>query len=101
VDFVLLTLMANAQRAFVQPDAYEFKYMLTGKVEYTIGDEIIVMEAWDSIFLDATEPHNHRKMGDTAAQLVVLYTLICTNNAAAVLTFTSKGLPALNKYSIW
>jgi transcriptional regulator with XRE-family HTH domain len=40
VDFVLLTLMPNAQRAFVQTDAFEFKYMLKGKVEYTIGEKL-------------------------------------------------------------
>lgn len=37
IDYVLLTLMPNAQRAMVQTDAYEFKYILKGKVEYTIG----------------------------------------------------------------
>ncbi len=73
VDFVLLTLMPNAKRAFVQTDAYEFKYMLKGKVEYTIGDEVFVMEAGDSIFFDATEPHNPRNIGDAEAQLLVLY----------------------------
>jgi transcriptional regulator with XRE-family HTH domain len=73
VDFVLLTLMPNAKRAFVQTDAYEFKYMLKGEVEYTIGEEVFVMEAGDSIFFDATEPHNPRNMGDTEAQLLVLY----------------------------
>ena len=73
VDFVLLTLMPNAQRAFVQTDAYEFKYILKGKVEYTIGEEIFTMEAGDSIFFDATEPHNPKNVGDTEAQLLVLY----------------------------
>ena len=73
VDFVLLTLMPNAQRAFVQTDAYEFKYILKGKVEYTIGEEIFTMEQGDSIFFDATEPHNPKNIGDTEAQLLVLY----------------------------
>jgi transcriptional regulator with XRE-family HTH domain len=73
VDFVLLTLMPNAQRALVQTDAYEFKYILKGKVEYTIGEEVFVMEAGDSIFFDATEPHNPKNIGDTDAQLLVLY----------------------------
>jgi transcriptional regulator with XRE-family HTH domain len=73
IDFVLLTLMPNAQRAFVQTDAYEFKYILSGKVEYTIGDEVFLMEAGDSIFFDATEPHNPKNIGDTDAQLLVLY----------------------------
>lgn len=73
VDFVLLTLMPNAQRAFVQTDAYEFKYILKGTVEYTIGEETFTMEEGDSIFFDATEPHNPRNTGETEAQILVLY----------------------------
>lgn len=73
VDFVLLTLLPNAQRASVQTDAYEFKYILKGKIEYTIGEEVFLMEAGDSIFFDATEPHNPKNVGDTEAQLLVLY----------------------------
>lgn len=73
IDFVLLTLMPNAQRAFVQTDAFEFKYMLKGKVEYTIGEEVFVMEAGDSIYFDATEPHNPKNIGEGEAQLLVLY----------------------------
>lgn len=73
VDFVLLTLMPNAQRAPVQTDAYEFKYILEGKVEYTIGEEIFTMEAGDSIFFDATEPHNPQNIGTVEAKLLVIY----------------------------
>ena len=73
VDFVLLTIMPNARRASVQTDAYEFKYVLKGKVEYTIGEEVFIMEAGDSIYFDATEPHNPKNIGDTEAQLLVLY----------------------------
>lgn len=73
IDFVLLTLLPNAQRAFVQTDAFEFKYMLKGKVEYTIGEEVFVMEAGDSIYFDATEPHNPKNIGEGEAQLLVLY----------------------------
>lgn len=73
LDFVLLTLMPNAQRESVQTDGYEFKYILSGKVEYTIGEEVFIMEPGDSIFFDAIEPHNLKNLGDTAAQLLVIY----------------------------
>ncbi|MEO5890792.1 MAG: XRE family transcriptional regulator [Ferruginibacter sp.] len=73
IDFVILTLQPNAQRASVQTDAFEFKYILKGKVEYTIGEEVFIMEAGDSIYFDATEPHNPKNIGDTEAQLLVLY----------------------------
>jgi mannose-6-phosphate isomerase-like protein (cupin superfamily) len=73
VDFVLLTLMPDAQRAPVQTDAYEFKYILEGKVEYTIGEELFTMEAGDSIFFDATEFHNPKNIGAVEAKLLVVY----------------------------
>jgi transcriptional regulator with XRE-family HTH domain len=73
VDFVLLTLMPYAERAFVQTDAFEFKYMLKGKVAYTIGEEVYILEPGDSIYFDATEPHNPKNIGDTEAQLLVVY----------------------------
>lgn len=73
VDFVLLTLMPDAYRASVQTDAFEFKYILKGKVEYTIGSEVFIMEPGDSIYFDATEPHNPKNIGEGEAQLLVLY----------------------------
>jgi transcriptional regulator with XRE-family HTH domain len=73
IDFVLLTLMPNAQRAAVQTDAFEFKYVIKGRVEYTIGEELFLMEAGDSIFFDATEPHSPRNAGEGEAELLVLY----------------------------
>ena len=73
VDFVLLTLLPYAERPIVQTDAFEFKYILKGKVAYTIGNEVYEMETGDSIFFDATEPHTPKNLGDTEAQLLVAY----------------------------
>ena len=73
VDFVLLTLLPYAERPIVQTDAFEFKYILKGKVAYTIGNEVYEMETGDSIFFDATEPHTPKNLGDTEAQLLVDY----------------------------
>lgn len=73
VDFVLLTIMPGAQRAFVQTDAYEFKYVLKGKVEYTIDEEVFLMEEGDSIFFDATALHNPKNLTDHEALLLVVY----------------------------
>jgi transcriptional regulator with XRE-family HTH domain len=73
LDFVLLTLRPDAQSSFVETDAFEFKYLLSGKIEYTIGEEVFLMEAGDSIFFDATVSHNPRNLGGTDAQLFVIY----------------------------
>lgn len=73
VDFVLLTLQPNAVRPLVSTDAYEFKLLLKGKVEYIIGNEIFVMEEGDSLFFDATEMHHPRNIGTEEALLLVVY----------------------------
>ncbi len=73
VDFVLLTLQPNATRPLVSTDAYEFKLLLKGQVEYIIGNETFVMDEGDSLLFDATEPHNPRNIGHTEAVLLVVY----------------------------
>jgi len=73
VDFVLLRLTPAAQRVPVSTDAFEFKYLLKGKVRYRIGEETFDMEEGDSLFFDATEEHNPANTGDTDALLLVVY----------------------------
>lgn len=73
LDFVLLTLQPNASRPMVSTDAYEFKLLLKGTVEYVIGDETFIMEEGDTLFFDATLLHNPRNMGTTEAVLLVVY----------------------------
>lgn len=73
LDFVLLTLQPNASRAMVSTDAYEFKWLLKGKVEYIIGNETFIMEEGDSLLFDATALHNPRNIGESEAILLVAY----------------------------
>ncbi len=80
LDFVLLTLLPNAKRAMVSTDAYEFKLLLKGKVSYTIGKEIFEMEEGDTLFFDATEPHNPQNTGQEDAILLVAYLFNKTND---------------------
>lgn len=73
VDFVLLRLSSDAQRPMVRTDAYEFKYIIKGKVTYLIGEESFDMEEGDSIFFDAGELHNPVNRGKEDALMLVLY----------------------------
>ena len=57
----------------VSTDAFEFKYLLKGKVEYTIGEETYLMEEGDSLFFDAGDLHNPRNTGQEDALLLVIY----------------------------
>ena len=73
LDFVLLTLQPYASRPMVSTDAYEFKLLLKGKVEYIIGNDTYTMEAGDTLFFDATVLHNPRNIGNEEALLLVAY----------------------------
>ena len=64
----------------VSTDAYEFKLLLKGKVSYTIGKEIFEMEEGDTLFFDATEPHNPQNTGQEDAILLVAYLFNKTND---------------------
>ena len=72
-DFVILTLKPNAHRPLVTTDAFEFKFLIKGKIEYTVANEVFSMEPGDSIFFDATELHNLVNTGDEDAILFVVY----------------------------
>jgi transcriptional regulator with XRE-family HTH domain len=73
IDYVLLTLEKYASRPMVSTNAYEFKYLLQGSVEYQIGDNKYKMEAGDSLYFDASEPHNPKNTGNENALLLVIY----------------------------
>lgn len=72
-DFVILTLKPSAHRPMVTTDAFEFKLLIKGKIEYTVANEVFIMEPGDSIFFDATELHNLVNIGENDATLFVVY----------------------------
>ena len=74
IDFVLLELEPGADRPqLIKTDAYEFKYVISGQVEYTVGREQYVLETGDSLFFDASQPHKPRNMGESTAVLLAIY----------------------------
>lgn len=76
VDIVLLRLQKNSRRAMVKTDAFEYKYVISGQVEYTIGEAKHLLGAGDSIYFDAREPHNPKNIGDEDALMLVIYFFI-------------------------
>jgi transcriptional regulator with XRE-family HTH domain len=73
VDIVLLRLSAKAKRPAVRTDAWEYKYIIKGTVEYTIGKEKYLLEEGDSLYFDARELHNPKNMGTEDALMLVFY----------------------------
>lgn len=75
VDAVLLDLQPKSQRKKVTTDGYEFKFVLRGEVEYHIGDDVVHMEAGDSLFFDGRIPHVPVNTSDEVCSMLVVYLL--------------------------
>ncbi len=77
MDTVLLELKKGARRTqMIKTDAYEYKYVIHGKVEYQIEDGKYVLEEGDSLFFDGRLPHKPANIGDTDALMLVVYFFI-------------------------
>lgn len=81
VDIVLLELKKGARRtAMVKTDAYEYKYILKGTVEYQINQEKHVLQEGDSIFFDGRMGHKPANIGDGEALILVVYFFVDKNH---------------------
>jgi len=73
IDIVILELEPGAQRPLVETEAFEYKYILTGTVEYQFNDEIITLNEGDSMLFDGRIPHTPRNHGIKNASMLVVY----------------------------
>lgn len=73
IDFVILQLEPNAQRSMVKTDAFEFKYVISGEVEYEFKSETIRLGTGDSMFFDGRMPHTPHNPGKDPAIMLVIY----------------------------
>ncbi|WON93159.1 helix-turn-helix domain-containing protein [Sphingobacterium sp. Lzh-3] len=73
MDIVLLELLPDAQRPMVETEAYEYKYIISGQVEYIFNDQIISLEEGDSIFFNGRLSHTPRNVGSEKAVMLIVY----------------------------
>jgi len=73
VDIVILELEPNAIRPLVETDAFEYKYVLSGTIEYQFNDERIQLNQGDSMLFDGRIPHTPVNLGDQTASMLVVY----------------------------
>lgn len=77
MDTVLLELKKGARRTqMIKTDAFEYKYIIKGKVEYQIEEEKYVLEEGDSLFFDGRLPHKPANLGNSDALMLVMYFFI-------------------------
>jgi len=53
----LLTVLPKSENKRTITDGYEFKFILHGRCDYHIGDEVIKLQRSDSLYFDASIPH--------------------------------------------
>ncbi|ASU33017.1 helix-turn-helix domain-containing protein [Mucilaginibacter xinganensis] len=73
IDIVILELEPDANRPLVETDAFEYKYVLAGEVEYQFNDERITLKQGDSMLFDGRIPHTPKNLGITTAIMLVIY----------------------------
>ncbi|UKJ08179.1 helix-turn-helix domain-containing protein [Solitalea lacus] len=73
VDIVLLELSKDAQRQMVETEAFEYKYILKGKVEYVFPDQVIELNEGDSMLFNGRISHNPRTISDESALMLIVY----------------------------
>jgi len=73
VDFVILELEPNATRPLVQTDAFEYKYILSGEVEYQFNETKMTLNQGDSLLFDGRIPHTPANNTSQKAIMLVVY----------------------------
>lgn len=61
---------ADTGTEMLQNDAEEGGYILEGKLELTVGDEVFQLEKGDSYYFDNNKPHRFRNTSDKTCKLV-------------------------------
>lgn len=77
IDIVLLELKRGAKRqTLVNTEAYEYKYIIRGSVQYFIDGKKYLLTEGDSLFFDGRLGHTLRNAGTKEAQILVVYFFI-------------------------
>lgn len=73
LESVILDIEPNSKRNLVSTDAYEYKYMLEGELEYQIEDEIIHLKKGDSLLYDGRLMHVPHNRSSQRARMLAIY----------------------------
>jgi transcriptional regulator with XRE-family HTH domain len=75
LEAVLLEIAPNSQREKVSTDGHEFKYVLSGQVDYWIDQHEVCLQKGDSLFFDGRIPHVPVNNYDEPCLMLVIYLL--------------------------
>ncbi len=63
--------MSNPRHS--HPNCDEVLYLLQGRLEHSVGDETVVLEAGDTLVIHAGAAHHARNIGEEDADMMVAY----------------------------
>ncbi len=73
IDIVILELEPGASRPMVETEAFEYKYILTGEIDYKFANETVTLQQGDSMLFDGRIPHTPLNLGKATASMLVVY----------------------------
>lgn len=73
VDIVLLELEPNSTRPMVVTEAFEYKYIVNGEVEYQFEDRSYILKQGDSILFDGRMPHTPVNNSTESCTMLIIY----------------------------
>lgn len=73
VDIVLLELEPDATRPMVVTEAFEYKYILSGEVEYIFENQSYLLAEGDSMLFDGRLAHTPKNNGKAKAIMLIIY----------------------------
>lgn len=73
VDVILYRQEKNAKRGFVSTNAFEYNYMIKGRMQYSIDGKEYILEEGDSFYYDASRPHLSACLTETDYTMLVIY----------------------------
>ncbi|MBJ6368927.1 helix-turn-helix domain-containing protein [Snuella sedimenti] len=69
----IVNVKKDVYREPISTDAKEIIYVIQGKLNYIINDEVIVLEAGDTLFFDGSIPHAVQNIYNETASMLKMY----------------------------
>jgi transcriptional regulator with XRE-family HTH domain len=74
-DSFVLTIKPGSKRSVVTTDGRQFVFILEGRIEFHLGDDVVPLAAGDSLYFDGRIPHLPVNTTDKDAKLLAIYLL--------------------------
>lgn len=69
----LLTIRPGDPAGTFQHTGQEFIYVLSGRMQFTVGDDVLDLGPGDSLYFDPDQPHSTQVMGDSPVRFLCLF----------------------------